>query len=121
MSVLVKEEEKEAQKKLRANTMVQPDDCIDFAQLHRREGKSLMEMEIEDDLMKASHGIKGRDGESSRVVQLTGFSDPIYAEAVMLVHQYVDFIPLKSSLVITISLFLSLSLSITIIHRKPKN
>mmetsp|Transcript_15168 Transcript_15168/g.38482 ORF Transcript_15168/g.38482 Transcript_15168/m.38482 type:complete len:938 (-) Transcript_15168:2260-5073(-) len=82
------EEEKEAQKKLRANTMVQPDDCIDFAQLHRREGKSLMEMEIEDDLMKASHGIKGRDGESSRVVQLTGFSDPIYAEAVMLVHQY---------------------------------
>lgn len=43
--------------------------------------------------MKSLHGVAGRSsgadrGKLSKVTQLTGFSDPVYAEAIVAVNQY---------------------------------
>lgn len=50
-----------------------------------------LEDEVQSDLKRAT-GDFSRDGESNRklnrVLQLTGFSDPVYAEAYVTVHQY---------------------------------
>jgi len=71
----------------------QPDDLIDFRLLKSRKGMSRLELEdeVEDDLKRATGGFM-KDGDSmnklNRVLQLTGFSDPVYAEAYVTVHQY---------------------------------
>lgn len=44
-------------------------------------------------IMKPLHGVAGRSsgadrGKLSKVTQLTGFSDPVYAEAIVAVNQY---------------------------------
>jgi coatomer subunit beta len=71
----------------------QPDDLIDFRLLKSRKGMSQLELEdqVEDDLKRAT-GEFTQDGDSmnklNRVLQLTGFSDPVYAEAYVTVHQY---------------------------------
>lgn len=71
----------------------QPDDLIDFRLLKSRKGMSQLELEdeVEDDLKRAT-GEFIKDGDSTnklnRVLQLTGFSDPVYAEAYITVHQY---------------------------------
>ncbi|KAH9297610.1 hypothetical protein KI387_029292, partial [Taxus chinensis] len=71
----------------------QPDDLIDFRLLKSRKGMSQLELEdeVEDDLKRAT-GEFIKDGDSTnklnRVLQLTGFSDPVYAEAYVTVHQY---------------------------------
>uniref|UniRef100_A0A0C9QQH4 Coatomer subunit beta n=1 Tax=Wollemia nobilis TaxID=56998 RepID=A0A0C9QQH4_9CONI len=71
----------------------QPDDLIDFRLLKSRKGMTQLELEdeVEDDLKRAT-GEFIKDGDSinklNRILQLTGFSDPVYAEAYVTVHQY---------------------------------
>ncbi|XP_073305226.1 coatomer subunit beta-1-like [Primulina huaijiensis] len=71
----------------------QPDDLIDFYYLKSRKGMSLLELEdeVQDDLKRAT-GEFVKDGNDAnklnRILQLTGFSDPVYAEAYVTVHQY---------------------------------
>ncbi|TKW17969.1 hypothetical protein SEVIR_5G403400v4 [Setaria viridis] len=71
----------------------QPDDLIDFYHLKSRKGMSQLELEdaVQDDLMAAT-GQFTKDADDSnklnRILQLTGFSDPVYAEAFVTVHHY---------------------------------
>lgn len=73
---------------------VQPDDLIDFYHLKNTKGMSQIEIEdsVTSDLQRAMGASTADDavagGKMDHVVQLTGFSDPIYAEAFMTVHQY---------------------------------
>lgn len=72
---------------------VQPDDLIDFYHLKSRKGMSQLELEdeVQDDLKRAT-GEFTKDGDDAnklnRILQLTGFSDPVYAEAYVTVHHY---------------------------------
>ncbi|KAL6985089.1 hypothetical protein U1Q18_018467 [Sarracenia purpurea var. burkii] len=71
----------------------QPDDLIDFYHLKSRRGMSQLELEdaVQDDLKRAT-GEFVKDGDDAnrlnRIIQLTGFSDPVYAEAYVTVHHY---------------------------------
>ncbi|XP_057510625.1 coatomer subunit beta-1-like [Actinidia eriantha] len=71
----------------------QPDDLIDFYHLKSRKGMSQLELEdeVQDDLKRAT-GEFIKDGHDAnklnRIIQLTGFSDPVYAEAYVTVHHY---------------------------------
>ncbi|KAL6870870.1 hypothetical protein ACP4OV_014718 [Aristida adscensionis] len=71
----------------------QPDDLIDFYHLKSRRGMSQLELEdaVQDDL-KAATGEFTKDSDDTnklnRILQLTGFSDPVYAEAYVTVHHY---------------------------------
>ncbi|KAE8658662.1 Coatomer subunit beta-1 [Hibiscus syriacus] len=71
----------------------QPDDLIDFYHLKSRKGMSQLELEdeVQDDL-KRSTGEFVKDADDAnklnRILQLTGFSDPVYAEAYVTVHHY---------------------------------
>ncbi|PON81512.1 Coatomer beta subunit [Trema orientale] len=71
----------------------QPDDLIDFYHLKSRKGMSQLELEdaVQDDLKRAT-GEFIKDGDDAnrlnRIFQLTGFSDPVYAEAYVTVHHY---------------------------------
>ncbi|KAG2433993.1 hypothetical protein HYH02_012454 [Chlamydomonas schloesseri] len=76
-----------------ARAAVQPDDLIDFQVLKNRKGLSQLEVEDEvtSDLARATGYAEAAAAASSRlnrVLQLTGLSDPVYAEAVVTVHQY---------------------------------
>lgn len=71
----------------------QPDDLIDFYHLKSRKGMSQLELEdeVQDDLKRATGGFtkNGDDvNKLNRILQLTGFSDPVYAEAYVTVHHY---------------------------------
>lgn len=71
----------------------QPDDLIDFYHLKSRKGMSQLELEdqVQDDLKRATgEFIKEGDeaNKLNRILQLTGFSDPVYAEAYVTVHHY---------------------------------
>ena len=74
----------------KAKSAVQADDVIFIRQLAKKSThESVDEMEL--DVEKAAGGDGGADDLSSklsRVVQLTGFSDPVYAEAYVQVHQF---------------------------------
>ncbi|GBG62046.1 hypothetical protein CBR_g28522 [Chara braunii] len=76
-----------------AVAMAQPDDLINFYHLKSKKGLSQVELEdeVQTDLKRAT-GEFTKDGDNSRklnrVLQLTGFSDPVYAEAYVTVHQY---------------------------------
>ncbi|KAL5727252.1 hypothetical protein ACHQM5_000469 [Ranunculus cassubicifolius] len=71
----------------------QPDDLIDFYHLKSRKGMSQIELEdeVQDDLKRAT-GEFTKDNDDAnklnRILQLTGFSDPVYAEAYVTVHHY---------------------------------
>lgn len=71
----------------------QPDDLIDFYHLKSRKGMSQLELEdeVQDDLKRAT-GEFVKEGDDAnklnRILQLTGFSDPVYAEAYVTVHHY---------------------------------
>ncbi|CAN1220311.1 Coatomer subunit beta-1 [Linum perenne] len=71
----------------------QPDDLIDFYHLKSRKGMSQLELEdeVQDDLKRAT-GEFVSDGNDTnklnRILQLTGFSDPVYAEAYVTVNHY---------------------------------
>ncbi|XP_050101891.1 coatomer subunit beta-1-like [Malus sylvestris] len=71
----------------------QPDDLIDFYHLKSRRGMSQLELEdeVQDDLKRAT-GEFTKDNDDAnklnRILQLTGFSDPVYAEAYVTVNHY---------------------------------
>lgn len=86
------EEKKRAAKAAveKAKTAVQVDDVFSIRQLAKKSAGDGTD-EIELDLEKAKGGDTSIDSLSSklsRVVQLTGFSDPVYAEAYVQVHQF---------------------------------
>uniref|UniRef100_A0ACD5XZ06 Uncharacterized protein n=1 Tax=Avena sativa TaxID=4498 RepID=A0ACD5XZ06_AVESA len=71
----------------------QPDDLIDFYHLKSRRGMSQLELEdeVQDDLKAATGGFTKETDDANRlnrILQLTGFSDPVYAEAFVTVHHY---------------------------------
>ncbi|KAM3330202.1 hypothetical protein ACQJBY_026901 [Aegilops geniculata] len=71
----------------------QPDDLIDFYHLKSRKGMSQLELEdeVQDDLKAATGGFTKETDDANRlnrILQLTGFSDPVYAEAFVTVHHY---------------------------------
>lgn len=77
-----------------AKSYAQPDDLIDFGHLRSRKG-GISQLELEDqvtsDLARATGLAESAEGDVrrlNRVLQLTGFSDPVYAEAFVTVHQY---------------------------------
>ncbi|KAF2484419.1 adaptin N terminal region-domain-containing protein [Neohortaea acidophila] len=86
------EEKKRAEKDamLKAKSAIQVDDMFSIRQLTKKnatDGEGDMEMDLE----KATGGDATTEDLSSklnRVVQLTGFSDPVYAEAYVQVHQF---------------------------------
>ncbi|CAG8629950.1 983_t:CDS:10 [Acaulospora morrowiae] len=86
------EEKRNAVKKAKdkSTVAVQVDDLISFRQFSKRNlGDDADEYEL--DLTRATGQSDPRDdliSKLSRVVQLTGFSDPVYAEAYVNVHQY---------------------------------
>ncbi|KAJ8758820.1 hypothetical protein K2173_000541 [Erythroxylum novogranatense] len=85
--------ETEEQKAKAQVSHAQPDDLIDFYHLKSRKGMSQLELEdeVQDDLKRAT-GEFIKDGDDAnklnRILQLTGFSDPVYAEAYVTVHHY---------------------------------
>jgi coatomer subunit beta len=86
------EEKKRAEKAAveKAKTAIQVDDVFSIRQLAKK-GSGDGTDEIEIDLEKATGGDTAYEDLSSklsRVVQLTGFSDPVYAEAYVKVHQF---------------------------------
>lgn len=86
------EERKRAAKEAveRAKTAVQVDDVVAIRQLTKKTGGDGSD-EFDLDLEKATGGDSATEDISSklsRVVQLTGFSDPVYAEAYVKVHQF---------------------------------
>ena len=86
------EEKKRADKEAveKAKTAVQIDDVVSIRQLAKKTTTDGVD-EIEIDLEKATGGdsaFEDLSSKLSRVVQLTGFSDPVYAEAYVKVHQF---------------------------------
>ncbi|KAH9904065.1 Coatomer, beta subunit [Xylariomycetidae sp. FL2044] len=86
------EEKKRAAKEAyeKAKTAIQVDDVVQIRQLSKKNAGDGAD-EIELDLEKATGGNEVSEDLSSklsRVVQLTGFSDPVYAEAYVKVHQF---------------------------------
>lgn len=86
------EEKKRAAKEAheKAKTAVQVDDVVQIRQLSKKNATDGLDG-IELDLEKATGGEGATEDLSSklsRVVQLTGFSDPVYAEAYVKVHQF---------------------------------
>jgi len=92
--VAEKQSRESEEEKAREKTVVaQPDDLIDFYHLKSRKGLSQVELEDEvaTDLRRATGFDTSKDNDGrklNRVLQLTGFSDPVYAEAYVTVHQY---------------------------------
>ncbi|OCL05114.1 Coatomer, beta subunit [Glonium stellatum] len=85
------EEKKRAAKEAveKAKSAVQIDDVVAIRQLKKKEIDGADEIEL--DLEKATGGDTATEdltSKLSRVVQLTGFSDPVYAEAYVKVHQF---------------------------------
>lgn len=86
------EEKKRAAKEAveKAKNAIQVDDVVQIRQLAKKNADAEMEL-MDADLEKATGGEGGAEDLSSklnRVVQLTGFSDPVYAEAYVNVHQF---------------------------------
>ncbi|KAI1430413.1 Coatomer, beta subunit [Xylaria sp. FL1777] len=86
------EEKKRAAKEAfeKAKTAIQVDDVVQIRQLSKKnQGEGADEIEL--DLERATGGegtAEDLTSKLSRVVQLTGFSDPVYAEAYVKVHQF---------------------------------
>ncbi|TPX35212.1 hypothetical protein SmJEL517_g02342 [Synchytrium microbalum] len=91
--MVLEEEKRTAAKSVSSKKVVsvQADDVINFRQLKSKKNTGDMSDEYELDMTRAT-GITDRGDDLmsklSRVVQLTGFSDPVYAEAYVNVHQY---------------------------------
>ena len=89
--VQVEEKKRAAQEAVeKAKTAVQVDDVVDIRQLSKRNTTDGLDEAVVD-LERATGGESAAEDLSSklsRVVQLTGFSDPVYAEAYVKVHQF---------------------------------
>lgn len=91
-AMVLAEEKKRAAKEAveKAKTAVQVDDVFSIRQLAKKNAADGLD-EVELDLEKATGGdasFEDLSSKLSRVVQLTGFSDPVYAEAYVKVHQF---------------------------------
>ncbi|KAK4159226.1 adaptin N terminal region-domain-containing protein [Cladorrhinum sp. PSN259] len=91
---MVQVEEKKREAKAaseKAKTAIQVDDVVSIRQLSKKNAGDNADT-VEVDLERATGGDSGAaedlSGKLSRVVQLTGFSDPVYAEAYVKVHQF---------------------------------
>ncbi|KAL8406186.1 hypothetical protein RB596_004869 [Gaeumannomyces avenae] len=87
------EEKKRAAKEAveRAKTAVQVDDVVSIRQLSKKnagDGADLIEADLERATGGDASAAEDLSSKLSRVVQLTGFSDPVYAEAYVKVHQF---------------------------------
>lgn len=87
------EEKKRAAKEAfeKAKTAVQVDDVVSIRQLSKKnatDGIDTVELDLERATGGDSSSSEDLSGKLSRVVQLTGFSDPVYAEAYVKVHQF---------------------------------
>ncbi|KAL2120928.1 hypothetical protein VTJ04DRAFT_4955 [Mycothermus thermophilus] len=87
------EEKKRAAKAAfeKAKTAVQVDDVVSIRQLSKKnavDGVDLLEVDLEKATGGDSSASEDLSSKLSRVVQLTGFSDPVYAEAYVKVHQF---------------------------------
>ncbi|KAK0715903.1 adaptin N terminal region-domain-containing protein [Lasiosphaeris hirsuta] len=87
------EEKKRAAKEAyeKAKTAVQVDDVVAIRQLSKKnvsDGSDTIEHDVERATGGDSGAAEDLSGKLSRVVQLTGFSDPVYAEAYVKVHQF---------------------------------
>jgi len=85
-----KELKEQQDKENKITSASQPDNLINITQL---KGKKFDAFEFEEeDISKATSNAAFNNGQSgnklSRVTQLTGFSDPVYAEALVTVHQF---------------------------------
>ncbi|KAL0477447.1 COPI beta [Acrasis kona] len=85
-----KEVQEQQDKENKVTSASQPDNLINITQL---KGKKFDAFEFEEeDISKATSNAAFNNGQSggklSRVTQLTGFSDPVYAEALVTVHQF---------------------------------
>eukprot|EP01137_Pigoraptor_chileana_P025983 Opistho-2@96307 len=81
----------EALEKARTSLAVQPDDLIAFRQLGPKSSAGAEEDVFAASLLAATGANESKDKSTSKlnkVFQLTGFSDPVYAEAYVNVNQY---------------------------------
>lgn len=89
--VQVEEKKRAAKAALeKAKTAVQVDDVVQIRQLSKKNASDGLD-DVAADLERATGGDATSEDLSSklsRVVQLTGFSDPVYAEAFVKVHQF---------------------------------
>mmetsp|Transcript_2857 Transcript_2857/g.5326 ORF Transcript_2857/g.5326 Transcript_2857/m.5326 type:complete len:949 (-) Transcript_2857:1874-4720(-) len=86
-----RDKEKKAAEEKAKDEQVQPGELIDFAILRaRRLGTSSAEGAVDEmELARGMVSSKASGGfDLNRIVQLTGMSDPVYAEAQLVVHQY---------------------------------
>jgi coatomer subunit beta len=72
--------------------ITQPDETIQYRQL-KGKGKGLNEFDITEEISGAGAGSSQFMSEiqndiDQKIYQLTGYSDPIYAEAIAEVHHY---------------------------------
>lgn len=90
--VQVEEKKREAKEAFeKAKTAVQVDDVVAIRQLSKKnavDGAEAIELDLERAAGGDSTATEDLSGKLSRVVQLTGFSDPVYAEAYVKVHQF---------------------------------
>ena len=90
------EDQRMVKEKQRATTKVQPDDPVVFGQLSSGRDNQMGENVFESSLNQALAGTKtanlsditSPNNKLNKVTQLTGFSDPVYAEAYVNVNQY---------------------------------
>lgn len=87
------EEKKRAAKAAveKAKTAIQVDDVVSIRQLSKKnagDGADGVELDLERATGGESGATEDLSSKLSRVVQLTGFSDPVYAEAYVKVHQF---------------------------------
>ena len=87
------EEKKRAAKEAieKAKTAVQVDDVVAIRQLSKKnagDGADAVELDLERAMGGDATAAEDLSSKLSRVVQLTGFSDPVYAEAYVKVHQF---------------------------------
>ncbi|XP_030567125.1 coatomer subunit beta [Drosophila novamexicana] len=90
------EDQRMLKEKQRATAKVQPDSPVLFAQLSNGRDNQLGENVFESSLNQALAGTKSAqlsdmsspNSKLNKVTQLTGFSDPVYAEAYVNVNQY---------------------------------
>ncbi|KAK3986567.1 coatomer subunit beta [Cladorrhinum sp. PSN332] len=90
--VQVEEKKREAKAAFeKAKTAIQVDDVVSIRQLSKKntgDGADTAELDLERATGGDSGATEDLSGKLSRVVQLTGFSDPVYAEAYVKVHQF---------------------------------
>ncbi|XP_064348623.1 coatomer subunit beta isoform X2 [Camelus dromedarius] len=91
---LVQEKKKQNKESEKRNVTVQPDDPISFMQLTAKNEMNCKEDQFQLSLLAAMGNTQRKEAADplasklNKVTQLTGFSDPVYAEAYVHVNQY---------------------------------